>query len=70
MSLRAYLIVYYLDSFQCLQLVSFLQREEIQKDLSFVNSINIAIVEFPITNFLRFIEKNPRNTYYRSKRLK
>jgi len=53
------------SSFKCLQLVSFLQREEIQKDLSFVNSINIAIVEFPITNFLRFIEKNPRNTYHR-----
>ena len=32
------------SSFQCLQLVSFLQKEEIQKDLSFVNSINIAIV--------------------------
>ena len=55
------------SSFQCLQLVSFLQREDIQKDLSFVNSINIAIVEFPITNFLRFIEKNPRNTYHREK---
>jgi hypothetical protein len=55
------------SSFKCLQLVSFLQREEIQKDLSFVNSINIAIVEFPITNFLRFIGKNPRNTYHREK---
>lgn len=55
------------SSFQCLQLVSFLQREEIQKDLSFVNSINIAIVEFPITDFLRFIGKNPRNTYHREK---
>ena len=48
--------------FQCLQLVSFLQREDIQKDLSFVNSINI--VEFYISNFLRFIGKNTRNTYY------
>jgi len=55
------------SSFKCLQLVSFLQREEIQKDLSFVNSIDIAIVEFPITNFLRFIGKNPRNTYHREK---
>ena len=55
------------SSFQCLQLVSFLQREDIQKELSFVNSINIAIVEFPITNFLRFLEKNPRNKYHREK---
>lgn len=55
------------SSFKCLQLVSFLQREETQKDLSFVNSINIAIVEFPITNFLKFIEKNPKNTYHREK---
>ena len=42
-------------------------KRSIQKDLNFVNSINIAIVEFPITNFLRFIEKNPRNTYHREK---
>jgi hypothetical protein len=28
---------------------------------------NIAIVEFPITDFLRFIGKNPRNTYHREK---
>ena len=55
------------SSFKCLQLVSFLQRGEVQKDLSFVNSINIAIVEFPITNFLRFTGKNPRNTYHREK---
>ena len=55
------------SSFKCLQLVFFLQREEIQKDFSFVNSINIAIVEFPITNFLRFIGKNSRNTYHREK---
>ena len=53
------------SSFKCLQLVSFLQREEIQKDLSFINSI--TIVEFPITNFLRFTEKNPRNTSHREK---
>ena len=39
------------------------------KDLNFINSINIAIVKFPITNFLIFIGKNYRNKYkyYREK---
>jgi hypothetical protein len=55
------------SSFQCLQLVSFLQRGEVQKDLRFANSLNIAIVEFAITDFLRFTGKNPRNTYHRQK---
>lgn len=52
-------------SFQCLQLISFLQREDIQKDLSFANSLNIVIVEFPIIDFLKFIGKNQRDTYCR-----
>jgi len=55
------------SSFNCLQLVSFLQRVDLQKDLSFANSVNIAIVEFAITDFLRFTGKNPRTTYHREK---
>jgi len=55
------------SSFKCLQLVSFLQRGEVQKDLSFANSVNIAIVEFAITDFLKFTGKNPRTTYNREK---
>ena len=43
--------------------IGFLNR----RDKRFVNSINISIVEFPITNFLRFLEKNPKNTYHREK---
>jgi hypothetical protein len=55
------------SSFKCLQLVSFLQRGDVRKDLSFANSINIAIVEFTITDFLRFLGKNPGNTHHREK---
>ena len=55
------------SSFNCLQLVSFLQRVDIQKDLRFANALNIAIVQFSITDFLRFTGKNPRNTYHREK---
>lgn len=55
------------SSFNCLQLVSFIQRVDIKKNLSFANSVNIAIVEFAITDFLKFTGKNPRNTYHRKK---
>lgn len=57
------------SAFNSLQLVSFLQKGDIQKDLSLANSINLAIVRFAIIDFLKFTGKNSRSTYYREKAL-
>lgn len=54
-------------SFNCLQLLSFIQSQNVNMDLSFVESLNLAIVEFALVDFIKFIGKNERSTYQRNK---
>lgn len=54
-------------SFNCLQLLSFIQRGNVGKDLSYIESLNIVIVEFALVDFLKFLGKNEKSTYQRDK---
>ena len=54
-------------SFNCLQLLSFIQSGYVTTDLSFVESLDIAIVKFALVDFIKFIGKNKRSTYQRNK---
>lgn len=37
------------------------------KDLSYIESLNIVIVKFALVNFLKFLGKNEKSTYQREK---
>jgi len=54
-------------SFNCLQLLSFIQRGDVGKDLSYIESLNIVIVKFALVDFLKFLGKNDKSTYQREK---
>ena len=54
-------------SFNCLQLLSFIQRGNVGKDLSYIESLNIVIVKFALVDFLKFLGKNEKSTYQRDK---
>ena len=54
-------------SFNCLQLLSFIQRGNVGKDLSYIESLNIVIVKFALVDFLKFLGKNDKSTYQREK---
>jgi hypothetical protein len=54
-------------SFNCLQLLSFIQNGNVSKNLSFLKSLNIVVVKFALVDFLKFLGKNEKNTYQREK---
>ena len=54
-------------SFNCLQLLSFIQRGDVGKDLSYIENLNIVIVKFALVDFLKFLGKNDKSTYQREK---
>ena len=54
-------------SFNCLQLLSFIQRGNVSKDLSYIESLNIVIVKFALVDFLKFLGKNEKSSYQRDK---
>lgn len=54
-------------SFNCLQLLSFIQRGNVSKDLSYIESLNIVIVQFALVDYLKFLGKNDKSSYQREK---
>lgn len=47
-------------SFNCLQLLSFIQRGDVGKDLGYIKSLNIVIKKFTLVDFPKFLGKNDK----------
>lgn len=54
------------NSFNCLQLLSFMQTQKVQ----FVELLDLVIVEFAVVDFIKFMGKNEKYTHQRNKVIK
>ena len=55
------------SSFNCLQLLSFIQTQKVNIDLRFMESLDVAILEFALIDLIDFLGKDITSTYQRKK---
>lgn len=52
-------------SFQCLQLLSFLQTSKVRKDFRFAEELDLGILKFYLADFVEFVGKDKKSSYHR-----